>query len=71
MNDCFNRIKSYETAGDLCLDIHDKSTEFSDYRREIDLEDGIASVSYTHLDVYKRQIKNFVYNRFALFIAVC
>lgn len=46
MDDCFNRIKSYETAGDLCLDIHGAELEFSDYRREIDLEDGIASVTY-------------------------
>ena len=57
MNDCFNRIKSYETAGDLCLDIHDKSTEFSDYRREIDLEDGIASVTYKAGGIkYRREL---------------
>ena len=57
MDDCFNRIKSYETAGDLCLDIHGDAPEFEDYRREIDLTDGFAYVTYKLGGVnYRREL---------------
>lgn len=57
MDDCFNRIKSYETAGDLCLDIHGDAPEFENYRREIDLTDGFAYVTYKLGGVnYRREL---------------
>ena len=45
MNDCFNRIKAYEYAGELVVKMH-SDEECANYRRDIDLENGIASVSY-------------------------
>ncbi len=45
MNDCFNRIDAYEYAGELRVNLHaDDACE--NYRRDIDLENGIATVSY-------------------------
>ena len=41
----FFRIKSYESAGNLRLTMTSDG-EFSDYRRELDLVGGIASVTY-------------------------
>ncbi len=37
-------VRSYETAGDIFLDFGER--EVADYRRELDLETGIAKVSY-------------------------
>ncbi len=45
MSDCFNRIKSYEYAGELGIQLHDDDI-CDAYRRDIDLENGVASVSY-------------------------
>ena len=38
-------VRSYETAGDIFLDFGER--EVTDYRRELDLETGIAKVTYT------------------------
>ncbi|MBQ8295874.1 MAG: glycoside hydrolase family 95 protein [Clostridia bacterium] len=44
----FCSVGSYETAGELFLDIHGEGDRvFEDYRRELDMEMGIATVSYT------------------------
>lgn len=45
MDDCFNRIKAYEYAGELGVKLHDDE-DCTNYRRDIDLENGIATVSY-------------------------
>lgn len=42
----FRRISSYETAGDLVLTMRHAQGEVRDYRRDLDLNNGIASVSY-------------------------
>ena len=46
MKDCFRRIKSFETAGELWVRFHEDDVWFDNYSRELDLEDGIASVEY-------------------------
>ena len=46
MKDCFRRIKSFETAGELWVRFHEDDVYFDNYSRELDLEDGIASVEY-------------------------
>ena len=57
MKDCFMEIGSYETAGDLCFDIHGDDPKFEDYRREIDLTDGVAYVTYKLDGVnYRREL---------------
>ncbi len=43
----FTRIGSYETAGDLYLSFSDGDEGVTDYRRELDLTQGIATVTYT------------------------
>lgn len=45
MGDCFNVIKAYEYAGELHVSLHD-SDECTAYRRDIDLENGVATVAY-------------------------
>ena len=45
MDDCFNRIKAYEYAGELGVKLH-ADEECTAYRRDIDLENGVAAVSY-------------------------
>ena len=45
MNDCFNRIKAYEYAGELRVKLHDDN-DCANYRRDINLEQGVAVVSY-------------------------
>jgi hypothetical protein len=37
---------SYTTLGDLYFDIHGKDIEITDYKRSLDLESAVASVSY-------------------------
>jgi alpha-L-fucosidase 2 len=44
-----HRIKSYQSLGDLILEFPDAS-EITDYRRELDLDTGIARTSYCHAD---------------------
>lgn len=46
MKDCFRRIKSFETAGELWVRMHEDDVYFDNYSRELDLEDGVASVEY-------------------------
>jgi alpha-L-fucosidase 2 len=46
----FTRIGSYETAGDLFLSFSDEDEEVTDYRRELDLTNGVATVAYTARD---------------------
>ena len=43
----FGGVGSYETAGDLFLHFESAEGEASDYRRLLDLETGVASVSFT------------------------
>ncbi|MBE6695781.1 MAG: glycoside hydrolase family 95 protein [Ruminococcaceae bacterium] len=40
-----SRVRYYESFGELFLDFSDK-TEYSDYRKELNLENAIATVSY-------------------------
>ncbi|MGM9624298.1 MAG: glycosyl hydrolase family 95 catalytic domain-containing protein, partial [Eubacteriales bacterium] len=42
----FKRICSYETAGDLFLTMQNAQGEVRDYRRDLDLNNGITAVSY-------------------------
>jgi len=44
------RIKSYQSLGDLFLDFS-HSADVSEYRRELDLDTGIAKTTYQHGDV--------------------
>lgn len=56
LNDDFHRVKSYETAGDLIIKLHDDD-ECEYYRRELNLNEGIATVTYTKDGVnYKREL---------------
>lgn len=49
----FGGVGSYETAGELHLDIfHSENAPTTDYRRDIDLTDGVASVAYTRGEVH-------------------
>lgn len=41
----FGRVHSYETAGALYIDLHEND-EYDDYIRDLDLNKGIANVSY-------------------------
>ncbi len=43
--DYFFEVKSYETAGDLCIDVHNDS-EIDSYERLLDLKRGILTVNY-------------------------
>ena len=43
----FTRIASYETAGDLLLFFPESDGAVTDYRRELDLTEGVATVTYT------------------------
>lgn len=55
LNDCFNVIKAYEYAGELHVAMHEDEGCL-DYRRDIDLQKGVATVSYTKDEVwYKRE----------------
>ncbi|MBE6964558.1 MAG: glycoside hydrolase family 95 protein [Ruminococcaceae bacterium] len=47
LSDCFTRIRSYETAGQLKISLHEND-HCRDYRHELDLMRGIAKVEYTH-----------------------
>ena len=50
------RIKSYQSLGDLFLEFSDV-TEISEYRRELDLDTGIARTTYRHGDAcFTREI---------------
>lgn len=40
------RVRSYQTMGDLFLDFGER--EITNYRRELDLQTGVATVRYTH-----------------------
>lgn len=44
--DHFTRIGSFETAGDLYLDISHGDGDVTDYRRDLDLYHGVATVAY-------------------------
>ncbi len=47
MQGMFRRIAPYETAGELFIDIHGQDfSNYSDYRRELNMETGITTVSY-------------------------
>lgn len=53
----FTRIGSYETAGDLYLDILHAEGEVTEYRRELNLTDGVATVSYrVGKDTFRRTL---------------
>lgn len=55
LSDCFNVIKAYEYAGELHVTMHEDEGCL-DYRRDIDLLEGVATVSYTKDEVwYKRE----------------
>lgn len=55
LSDCFNVIKAYEYAGELHVAMHEDEGCL-DYRRDIDLPKGVATVSYTKDEVwYKRE----------------
>lgn len=55
--DYFTRIGSFETAGDLYLDIAHEEGEVTEYRRDLDLYHGIATVSYRIGDrTYRRTL---------------
>ena len=45
MSDCFNRIASYEYAGELLVNFHGDD-DASSYRRDLDLTDGVCTVAY-------------------------
>ena len=45
MQGCFDRVKSYETAGDIYVTVSGEG-DVADYRRELLLDDGVASVTY-------------------------
>ena len=53
----FRRIASYETAGELLLTLSDAPEAVTDYRRDIDLNNGVVTVSY-HADsaCYTREV---------------
>ncbi len=56
LGDKFHRIGSYETAGEIHINFHDDDL-CTDYRREIDLLNGIATISYKKDDKnYNREI---------------
>ncbi len=56
LNPYFSRIGSYETAGELHLTMaHATNAPTTDYRRDLDLTDGVATVSYTKGDVHYRR----------------
>ncbi len=45
LSDCFTRIRSYETAGQLKISLHE--TEHArNYRRELDIMRGVATIEY-------------------------
>ena len=46
MGNCFNRIKPYEYAGELLVTCHADAEGVKDYRRDIDLTDGVCTVCY-------------------------
>ena len=47
----------FQTLGDLWIDFHQDETPYSNYRRELDLSTGIATVCYRQNGVnYKREI---------------
>lgn len=46
LKDCFQRIDSQETAGDIFMDFGEGG-EISDYRRELDLSTGVSTISFT------------------------
>lgn len=48
-----NRVRHYESFGELFLDFSDKS-EYSDYRKELNLGEAIAAVSYKKSDITYR-----------------
>ena len=43
----FARIQSYETAGELRIDLHDSDVPVTGYTRDLSLNDGVAEVRYT------------------------
>ncbi len=45
MQDCFNRIKAYEYAGELLVRLHGDD-EAEHYRRDLDLTEGVCTVAY-------------------------
>ncbi len=58
LNPYFRRIGSYETAGELHLHMtHTQDTPATDYRRDLDLTQGVATVSYVKGDTrYHRSL---------------
>ena len=48
-------VESYQTLGDLWLDIKNPAGEVTDYRRELDLDSGIVQVAYRAGDVQMRR----------------
>ena len=48
-----NRVRHYESFDELFLDFSDKS-EYSDYRKELNLGEAIAAVSYKKSDITYR-----------------
>ncbi len=55
MQGCFDRVKSYETAGDIYVTVSGEG-DVADYRRELLLDDGVAVVTYKKGGVsYKRE----------------
>jgi alpha-L-fucosidase 2 len=48
LNPYFGGVGSYETAGELRLDVlHAEDAPTTDYRRDLDLTNGVATVTYT------------------------
>jgi len=48
-------LQPYQTLGDLWLDIKNPEGEITDYRRELDMDDGIVCVAYKAGDVQMRR----------------
>lgn len=52
----YDDMRRYQPAGELRIDFPHGINSTSNYRRELDISDGIASVSYHHLGVkYERE----------------
>lgn len=55
MGDVFHEIKAYEYAGDMLIRLHEND-DCTNYRRDIDLNDGICTVAYEKDSVsYQRE----------------
>ena len=55
-NDCITEVKSYEYAGNLIIKYEEELQEIKNYKRDLDIVNGIATVSYSSGDKnYRRE----------------